>query len=362
VAGTQARCGEKGTMIRRLDRLVDAVQTNCHIADARHAGDLTLCTYLLEMFELYRWEQGMALTEQPLRAEVGKWLVEREALWESLADSHFMPLLLERQGFEPFAAAALNDLLAPHGLVYGAGIGRFGKPQFFLAQLMREERRNDVRILVAGREYARDLTGTPAALLGSTIYLRQESLKRWLWQKYQAWALRKPDGAFKATLQAYGFAADPLVALDRMAEAESETLILHELGEHAAGRLLGEDWATMRADLSRRRAELFLRAVRDNLADCLVTLPTLLERKASTSVHFWFSNFDGMRRELFPRLGAAYAAWLDGDDERALRDAISAGREHWLSICTCALTLHRSRGADAEAQIEALIDVHSTSL
>jgi hypothetical protein len=349
-------------MIRRLDRLVEAVQTNCHVADARHAGDLTLCTYLLEMLEFYRWERGMAFTEQPVRAEVGKWIVEREALWESLADAHFMPLPVEEQGFEPFAAAVLNELLAPHGLVYGAGIGRFGKPQFFLGELMREEYRDGVRILVAGREYARDLTGTPAALLGSTIYVRQESLKRWLWQKYEAWALRKSAGALKATLQAYGFAADPLAALERMTEAESETLILHELGEHAAGQLLGEDWATMRADLSRRRAELFLHAVRDNLADCLVTLPTLLDRKASTSIHFWFSNFDGMRRELFPQLGTAYAAWLESDDEWALRDAISAGGKHWIRICTCAQALHHERGADAEGQIEALIDAPSTSL
>jgi hypothetical protein len=28
--------------LRHLDRLVDAVQTNCHIADAHHAPDLRL--------------------------------------------------------------------------------------------------------------------------------------------------------------------------------------------------------------------------------------------------------------------------------------------------------------------------------
>ena len=32
-------------------RLVDAVQTNCHIADARGAADLSLCIYLLQMRE-----------------------------------------------------------------------------------------------------------------------------------------------------------------------------------------------------------------------------------------------------------------------------------------------------------------------
>ena len=36
-------------MIAHLDRLVDAVQANCHITDARHARSMTLCTYLLEI-------------------------------------------------------------------------------------------------------------------------------------------------------------------------------------------------------------------------------------------------------------------------------------------------------------------------
>ena len=43
----------------RLDVLVDAVQTNCDIADARHAADLPLCIYLLQMREFYRWEHGL---------------------------------------------------------------------------------------------------------------------------------------------------------------------------------------------------------------------------------------------------------------------------------------------------------------
>ena len=35
--------------------LLEAVQTNCHIADARHAQDLSLCTFLLQIREFHRW-------------------------------------------------------------------------------------------------------------------------------------------------------------------------------------------------------------------------------------------------------------------------------------------------------------------
>ena len=50
-----------------------------------------------------------------------------------------------------------------------------------------------------------------------------------------------------------------------------------------------------------RRAELFARAARDHLADCTVTLPALVARGASASIHLWFAGLDGLRRELFPR-------------------------------------------------------------
>ena len=349
-------------MIYHFDRLVESVQTNCHIADARHAGDLTLCTYLLEMREFYRWEQGIAFSQQPLRAEVGKWLSAREALWLSLESSDFLALPVEDRQFEPFAVGEINEVLAPHGLVYGAGVGVFGKPQFFLGKLEREECRGGARILVAGCEYARDLAAAPAGLRDSTIFLRQESLRRWLWEKFESWAIKKSDGALKATLEAYGFDRDPYSALERMTNAESETLVLHELGELEVGKLLGEEWSTMRASFTGRRAELLARAVRDNLADCLVTLPTLLEREAATSIHFWFSNFDGMRRELFPRMASAYTAWRAGDRMRAVGTAVFAGREHWHAVCERLLALHRSWGAEAEVHIESLIVTPGTCL
>ncbi|HSP01523.1 MAG TPA: hypothetical protein VLN90_08695, partial [Thioalkalivibrio sp.] len=39
----------------QLSDLRQSVQRNCDIADARHAGNDTLCTYLLKMREFYRW-------------------------------------------------------------------------------------------------------------------------------------------------------------------------------------------------------------------------------------------------------------------------------------------------------------------
>jgi hypothetical protein len=139
-----------------------------------------------------------------------------------------------------------------------------------------------------------------------------------------------------------------------MAAAETETLILHELGELAAARELSPAWEEMLAGFTRRPAELFARAVRDHLADCTTTLPALLERNAEASLHFWFAGLDGLRRELFPRAIDAYEGWRQGDRGRALRAAVVMGAEHWRGVCARTLALHDSRGPEAETAIEAL--------
>jgi hypothetical protein len=83
------------------------------------------------------------------------------------------------------------------------------------------------------------------------------------------------------------------------------------------------------SSLEDRRAEITARAVRDLLADTLVTLPTLLEREATPSLHFWFATFSGMRQELFPRLTAAHAQWCANGKLAPIAQAVAAGREHW---------------------------------
>ncbi len=349
-------------MISRLDRLVEAVQTNCHITDARHARNMTLCTYLLEMRELYRWEHGVALTAPLPRVDVGTWLTDREALWSAFEDASYRPLPFERGLVDPFDVETANRELVPSGIVYGAGIGRFGKPQFFLGALEREEWRDGVRILVSRCEYARDLSPAPAAVRDGTVYVRLESLQRLLWERAEAWERKRADGALASALNAHGFADDPDAALQSMAAVEVETLILHELGEHRAARVLSPDWERMLEGFRHRRAELFARAARDHLADCTTTLPALVDRDAGPSLHFWFSGFDGMRRELFPRLAAAYEAWRGGDGGRALRAAIEAGADHWRIVCAQILALRRDRGAEAEIAIEALATAPETRL
>jgi hypothetical protein len=340
-----------------LAALREAVRMNCGISDARHAGGMTMCVYLMEMRELYRWEHGIAQTAPLPRAEVGAWLAERERAWAALEDADYTSLPIAGERVDPFDVATANAALLPHGLVYGAGIGRFGKPQFFLADLAAETRRDDARVLVSGREHARDLAAAPAATRGGTIWLRTEALRRVLWEKVEPWLAARRDGAWRDALEGYGFDADAEAALDRMLLVERESLLLHEQGEIAAGRLLGPAWEALLARLSERRAEALLRSVRDHLADCLVTLPTLLERDARPSLHVWFASLDGLRRELYPSAVVAYAAWRRGEGTGRIEAAVRAGVTHWRDAGERLLALQgEADEAAVGAEIAALAD------
>lgn len=342
-------------MIAGMAHLLETVQGNCHIADARHAREMTLCTYLLEMREFYRWEHDLPPGAAPPRDDLGRWISEREALWEAVADREFQPVPLYGTLHDPFAVAAVNAALLPAGLVYGAGVGRFHKPHFFLGRLARMESRNGLTVLVCGCEYARDLTAIPAALQGGTVIVRRESLRQWLWEKAEAWGIKQKPGAMARALAAYGYEDDVAGVLARMTDREVDTLILHERGEHAAGRLLGPEWEEMVAGFTSRRSELLARAVRDNLADCLSTLPALIEQENWASLHLWFANFDGLRRELFPRLSAAYETYAQADNVAPIGQAALAGREHWQAVGERLLALRRQLGEEADAAIAVLV-------
>ncbi len=310
------------------EALVAAVQANCHISDARHAQSLTLCNYLLAMRELYRWERGLAPAEQPHRSEVLRWIGEREALWEALDAHEWSPLPIAGESIDPFDVEGANARLASQGLVYGAARGRFGKPHFFLGELERREARGAVEIVEVGREHARDIEASPAVLHRATIVIRHDAFERWLWLQAETWEAHG-GGAMRPALAAYGYDADRAGALARMAREQRETLILHEMGEHAAGERLGAAWERLMIETDDRRTEILLRAVRDLLADCLVTLPGILARADARALHFWFATFEGLRRMLFPRLAAARDAWEAAGTTAALEEAVRSGREHW---------------------------------
>jgi len=346
----------EGRMDIDRERLRAEVQRNCHVADARHAGDLGMCTYLMRMREYFRWERGLDFTAKLSNEEVGEWLDRREALWAGLAETDYAPLEIGGRRFDPFDAEGVNAMLEPAGLVYSAGLVHGAKAHFFLGVLTRgAEGEEGFSLRVSDRELARGLSAPPAMQQGRTIYVRRESLRRMLWEKLETWRWSRADNGFARAFAIYDFDHDLAASLDRMTESEVDAAIEHEIGEYQAERLLGPAWSDMLMDLAGTPAELMARAVRDHLADCARTLPMLARTRRAGSLHFYFGNLAGMRGEIFPGLVAAYREWLAGGDYEPLLAIAEVGREHWSSLGREMLDLHRAGPSDAARAIARLI-------
>jgi len=339
---------------KTLHKLRDLVQHNCHISDANHAGNYTLCIYLLKMREYYRWEQQKSPSVKLEMDDVGQWLREREKLWDEIESNAYQPIHFNHQDFDPFDATSINAELNKQGLVYSAGLGAKLTPHFFLAKLESKEKQEHYTVYISSTEYARDVTSPPAMTLGNNIFIRKESIKRMIWERYDQWLWNKPDNAMKKAIECYDFNHIDN-ALEEMTNNEIENIILHEIGEVQAGLILGEQWEQLILNVPQTQAEIMLRAIRDHLADTITTLPALLHNKSRASIHFYFSNLTNMRKHLNPKLLAAYNKWQLSGNFSQLKNMVTAGREHWLALTQKILQIH-STHKQPQKQIEALIE------
>lgn len=326
-----------------LDKLYHVVQQNCHISDGRYAQAYGLCTYLLKMRELYRWEKALPFTASLPHDKVGHWLAAREQLWEELADETFTCLPIRDDCYDPFDTNAINQVLLPQGIVYSGGYGQFCKPLFFVGDLAHYRQEAGLHIFIVGKEYVRDLIAPAAMAQGSCLFIRQECLKRLLWEKIEEWRFKKANTYFSQILTYYQAEENMEAALERMSCDEIPTLIDHEKGEIKAGDLLGQTWEEMLSHIAGSQAEWIVRAVRDHLADCLVTLPNLLEKTQFNRLLFYFINLKGLRKTLFPTLVKTCQQWLDdGQSGAALQHAIKQGQQHWLNTAQALLALYQT--------------------
>ena len=314
-----------------LKLLSDAVQFNCDVADANFAGNYTMCIYLLKMRELYRWSESIDQSDKLHTGAVSDWVEQKEEYWESLENAEFKLLPLNGREYEPFEVQKINRDLQQYGLVYGAGYGRGCRPEFYLGVLAEVENYESYDLLISDHEYARDLSAPVAMSQGDQIYIRQESIRRMLWEQVEAWRWRKsPDGALSRVLQCFPLESDPESTLEQLVAMQMEHVINHEIGEVVAGKQLGEEWADMLMSHPGSRLEILARAIRDHLADTMVTLPVLIDLGDAAAIHLYFANLNAMRRALFPQLVTVYEQWCDSSSLDAFKRMIHPSHVHWL--------------------------------
>ena len=313
-----------------IQTLTKTVQFNCDLSDAKFAADYSICIYLIRMREYYRWAHNLSPNESLDQANLMDWVGEVETRWKQTDGLDLKPLEFEGDTFMPFDMHNINHKLHPQGLTYSAGIGRFNKPIFMLAELESVDIKPDYSLAISNRELARELTAPPATLQQNNILIRKQAVARLIWDMFEEWQWHKPNNAMAKVVQHYGFEENPVQALEQASFEQREVLILHELGELDAQTILTPHWNELLINANKHQ-QFFARATRDFLADCLSTLPELLIRQQSACIHFYFASLTPMRKAMFPMLLDAYQQWCVNKAFTPLERAIKQGKSHWFN-------------------------------
>ncbi|VAW59752.1 hypothetical protein MNBD_GAMMA11-1161 [hydrothermal vent metagenome] len=341
-----------------MKTFTEQVQHNCHISDAQYAGNYTLCIYLLKMREYYRWEKQLPFSKKLDNNDIGQWLTEREALWDEIDKQPVVDLHIDGEKFNPYDSSNINQPLVEKQWVYSGGYGLYEKPVFFIGELIHTEQLDDYTLYITGRELARDLAAPFGMTQQKTIYIRRESLRRFIWEKLEESGWHTQENPLSRALACYDFGKQPEESLEKMTDNEVNTVLQHEIGEIQAGKILGSQWQEMLVNLPHSQAEIMARSVRDNIADMLSTLPALLEKNEKAQIHFYFANISSMRKMIFPSLAEAYKGWLDSENPLEFNNLISQATDHWIDIAEKMLALYRQHGDKTQNEIETLINSH----
>ena len=315
--------------------LIQAVRRNCDISDARDNGIYSLCSLVLKLRGLYKWEHGLEPWEEPESAVVLDWIEQKENYWESLVEADYHPLGFAGRNLDPFAVTKINNRLTGSGLIYGAGYGRSLKAVFFLAELREERSESDCRILILGRESARELAAPFAMRQENVIVIRREPLRFFFWDQIQE--IRPTSrAALRHALTLSGVKVEAAVdrqsfreKLDAIVDREIPAFIHHEIGELRESGLSGEHLQQLIAAFPASAIELTARSVKDTLADTHPEgmLGYILTARAESSLAFYAGFLDGMRQVLLPEIIPAFQNFLVTGNWRELEQASQRGRE-----------------------------------
>lgn len=300
------------------NNLIEQVQRNCDISDAKFWGIYTICGFLLRMRELFRFRSGLKPWEPISPKDISPWLEERHNLWQGLEDSDYMPITINGIKYAAFDSESINNVLNPEGLVYGAGFGIHMKPVFYLAKIISINTIEGIKVITSGVEFARDLSLHPAMLQSKTILARRYITETLIWEKFEEF-LSGRKGPLSEAFMSYGLRRDiePMNVEDSIRAISDEELsiyIFHEIGEAFENERLPL-WPEMLAH-ARGRASSILRAIKDSIADTSEKgmLKAIIDRKKEGSLGFYISFLSGLRGVILKPIREAYSEFLKKRD------------------------------------------------
>ncbi len=318
------------------DLLTETVRRNCQISDARDNGLYSLCTMILKLRNLYKWEHHLEPWDEPEPPVLLDWIDAREKHWATIAGEEYQPLPLAGRHLDPQDQETVNANLAGTDLVYGAGYGRSLKAIFFLAHLREERQVAGTRVLILDREEAREMAAPFAMLQDGVIIIRRQPLRFFFWDQVQE--IRSSGRAvLRHALKVSAVKVEERVdrdsfreKLDEIVDREIPAFIHHELGELQERELTSGHLRKLVAAFPHSAIELTARSVKDVLADTgpAGMLGYIIDSEMESSLAFYAAFLDGMRQVLQPEVETAIRTFLTDQDwskvETARQDSRTA--------------------------------------
>jgi hypothetical protein len=253
--------------------VVEDIQHNCNISDARDHGVYSMCTMVLKLRNLYKWEHGLEPWQEPEPADLLDWIEAKENYWKTIAEEPYRQLGINGRTYSPADSDEINAKLGDKKMVYGAGYGRSMKAVFFLAEKIEQRTVAGCSVFILGKEIAKEMASPFAMAQDGVVFIRKESLRFFLWDQIQE--LRSScRSSFRHALRMYDLLQDEQLdqqkfknSLDNIVDAEMDLFIYHEVGEALQTTLDSSTLQTIVSQFPGSLYELVCRSIKDILAD-----------------------------------------------------------------------------------------------
>ncbi len=308
--------------LSELGPFIQDIQHNCDISDARDHGIYSMCTMVLKLRNLYKWEKGLQPWEEPEPTDLLDWIDAKESYWATIAGESFRPLTTAGKTLGPLDLEEINAFLEDDTLFYGAGYGRSMKTVFFLAEKIDQRVDEGCPIIILGKEWAQEMASPFAMVQDGLIIIRRESLRFFFWDQIQE-VRSSCRRSLQQALLSYGVVKDGTVdrglltsALDTIVDGEMNLFIYHEIGEMLQRSFPSGLLQAIIGHFPGTVIEFVGRAVKDILADTHPQglLAYVIREQRESSLGFYLTFLDGLREKLFPEIAKAWQLFLaDGD-------------------------------------------------
>ena len=300
-------------------QLIEQIQFNCDISDARDHGIYSMCSLVLKLRNLYKWERSLEPWHEPDSADLLEWIDARETYWEEIGEQDFKLLTINGQSCATDDVETVNRANGNLPLYYGAGHGRSMKAIFFLAEVLDRLTVEGCPVVLLGREFAREMASPFAMVQEGQVVIRTEPLRYFLYDHIQE--LRAScRSSFRFFLSSHGLLDDGVLdqqilreKINAIAVEERDLFIYHEIGELLEDSMSSATLGMMIGRFPGSVIEFVSRAVRDVLADTHPrgVLSHLVRKQNPSTLGLFVSFVDGLRQELFPELATAWKGFLE---------------------------------------------------